>query len=52
VQRRALYEECKYMYSDMPKGTSWADKMSNRKKNKPVALAIVCLKASGSYSGI
>jgi len=36
------------MYSDMAKGPSWAEVTSNSEKIKPVALAIVSLKASGS----
>ena len=38
------------MYWGMPKGTSWAKAMSNSKKIKPVALAVIELKASGSQS--
>jgi len=35
-----------YMYSEMPKGTSWATATSNSEKIKPVALAIVELRES------
>jgi len=35
-----------FMYSGMAKGTSWAEAMSNSKKIKPVALAIVELHGS------
>jgi len=36
----------KNVYSGMAKGTSWAEAMSNSKKIKPVALAIVELRRS------
>jgi len=36
-----------WMHSGMAKGTSRAEEMLNSKKIKPVALAIVSLKASG-----
>ena len=38
------------MYCDMPKGTSWAEAMSNSEKIKPVALAILKLRLSGGIS--
>jgi len=34
------------MNSDVPKGTSWAEAMSNSEKMKPVAFAIVKLRES------
>jgi len=39
-----------YMYSSMAKGTSWAEVMSNSKKIKSVALAIVDLNESEGIS--
>jgi len=38
------------MYSGMAKGTSWAEVMSNSKKIKPVALAVVELCESEGIS--
>jgi len=35
-----------FMYSGMPKGTSWAEATSNSEKIKPVALAILELRWS------
>jgi len=38
------------MYCGIPKGTSWAEAMSNSEKIKPVALAIIELRWSEGIS--